>query len=178
MNQKELAKKIEKYERFVDSMNTISEHYISMFPNLVNRIKELRINRANIEKVVLEVDPNSNVIDLQTLQMVKKLWRVAANLTHPDHGGDPSLFRFCRALYKGQDLRMLNGIVQALQNGTPIIINEQLEAMYELQKSKFSFQVLRLHTEGKLDECKLLTRKYLENSILALLQFDKSKTAM
>lgn len=177
MNQKELAKKLEKYERFVDSMNTVSQRYISMFPDIVNRIKEARINRPNIEKVLLEVDPNSNVLDLQTLQMTKKLWRVAAKLTHPDHGGDPALFRFCRALYKGQDLRMLNGIVQALQNGTPILVNEQLDSMYELQKSKFSYQILRLHANGSIDECKNLTRKYLE-STLHLLQFDNSKIAV
>lgn len=172
-------KAIEKYERFVDDVEECTARYVDAFPELKQEIKTLRVNKTIVRNsLVLELDPNKESVfdDLGEQQLLTKSWRAAAQLTHPDHGGDPAIFRYARALFKSKDLQALNGLVIVLRSNAfseyNSFIQRKLNALYELQKSKTSYTVLCLHRAGRFAEAKELVHQTLLKTKAQLLLLD------
>lgn len=166
---------MEKYERFVNDINKVLAYYESLYPELVEKVLELRVNRVKkAQSVVLEIDPNSAdpLKDLGSQQLLKKTWRALAQKTHPDHGGDSSIFIYARLLYKSGDLKALNALLESVNNNDfqsyLSFVSRKLASLYEVQKATLGYRLLCLHRQGKFEECKRLMKSTLELAILRL----------
>lgn len=174
----ELRRELEKYQNFVNDLTAVTSFYEGQFPELVQKIRELRILQSEVKSekktVALEINPYevSATEDLGTRQLLKKSWRSAARLTHPDHGGNSELFMYARTLYESGDLTALNLLLESLHKGDFTIyvaeMKKKLHALYEVKRATLAYQLLTLHRAGRTEEAKSLMRQTLESIAVSL----------
>ena len=165
-----ISVELEKYERFLSDIQKVLQIYESKYPDLVEEIRTLRVNRVKpSQKVRLEIDPRSvsPLQDLGTEQLLRKTWKSIAQKTHPDLGGDSRIFMYARILYKSGDLNALNALLESVNNGdfTSFLtfVLKKLNALYEANKATLGYKVLCLHRSGKYEEAKSLVQRELES---------------
>lgn len=165
-----ISVELEKYERFLSDIQKVLQIYESKYPDLVEEIRMLRVNRVKpSQKVRLEIDPNSvsPLQDLGTEQLLRKTWKSIAQKTHPDLGGDQRIFIYARILYKSGDLNALNALLEAINQGDLqsylSFVLKKLQALYEVKRATLGYKLLCLHRAGKIEDAEKLMKSTLMN---------------
>jgi hypothetical protein len=168
----------------LDHSESIVEAYSKMFPEAEAKISELKrliALRTKGAPMTEDLDVERSVDDKPYQEAVahafllKKAYRAAAKISHPDKGGNHEEFAAVAAAYKARDLNSLNEFVLYKNRSLLESISYWLD---EIEKPKVqwitfqsghAFKVVQLHKTGHEDSAKDYMQKLLQMNILQLL---------
>lgn len=174
----------EYHQRLIDHSESIVEGYSKQHPKLDEQIAELkrlislRTSGAPMTET-LDVEDSVNNESYQEAVahafLLKKAYRAAAALSHPDKGGNDADFAAVNAAYKARDLDSLNEFFLS-KNRTLL---ESIEHwLNEVQKPRVqwlefqaspAFKVVRFHKSGKTDQAHKNMEQLLQLHVAQLL---------
>lgn len=166
----------ERLKAQIANVRTINQPVMEAFPELTQQIAAMMVRVRNLEKGVpatesidapqqrdLLQDPPSNADKF----LLKKAYRKAAALCHPDKGGTKEEFISVQDAYKAGDINALNAFVLSKQKNTASMIQHWLRdaarckvAWVEFQ-SKAEFAIARLIQTGRKDEALYFVERIL-----------------
>ena len=179
---KETIKARNFYQSQLDTVNTILNTAFSWHPALLEQVADLKRRIQLLTKGVpaTEALENSTVLtdnqqgDVAHTFLLKKAYRQAALLAHPDKGGSNEDFAAVNAAYKAGDLHSLNEYVIA-QNKT---LFEQLiywktealkpEAQWHKARSQPEFTIVRLMLSNQKPKAKMMAKEVLQILVASL----------
>lgn len=164
---------LKKYENFIHRLNTVCGKYCEQHSDLVSEIAQLRTQLSDSNTVSIISVFDSPLESAADLQVSKALYRKIAMLTHPDRpNGDAVLFAYAHALYLSADRISLTHLYEALLKNDlsdySTWMNQKIQALYEVAKSKPSYQILLADFAKDYEKADKLCVKFLIKSIQLL----------
>lgn len=174
----------ERHLEFVAYCEGLADRVFDDLPDQVRRIKELKNTINNLVRGSPQTEPlgptritdlNPELTSAQT-QALKKAWRYAASVLHPDRGGDVEQFLYARRLYMSADLHELTDFVMAVTARPSIEVLmyytnavNKAAILTEAYKSKsIDYAVATAYTSQSKDAAKSMGEFILKAHILTL----------
>jgi len=169
---------------WVDDVNTTFTFMCDAYPELLEQISAQRaLIRLRTKGTPATEDlPSVNSVNSQSALeaanffLLKKAYRQAANLSHPDKGGSDEDFQNVKAAYKAGDLGSLNEYVIARNHN---LIAQTKHWQIELEKpnaqwqkivSEEPYRAVALFKAGNKKAAMVLTKKILELTLVSLIK--------
>jgi flagellar basal body rod protein FlgB len=191
----QLRKAREGFNRLHEQVVNICNDYAKKFPELSDEIKRLRLEIRNLTKgtPVTEAQDSPKTIqsdiagfknsELQNVNsmFLKKAYRILAQLTHPDRGGDPELFDEVHKAYKARDIVFLTELYITLHKSKdPFWVSRSSKEWIEVEKKRPAvnkmklqstpeFVIAHLHMSGNTAAAESAMRNYMQMVIAALI---------
>lgn len=151
------------YQSRMDQFSSILEKCYDNFPELTFKVRrkkaeiQLQTRGAAATESVLDINLKATDHETDVAQrfLVKKAYRVAASMAHPDKGGNKDDFAAVLAAYKAGDLESLNEFVLSKQKG---VIDQITHWHFELRKPAIQWQHLTSTPEYKIVQAHLSGR--------------------
>jgi hypothetical protein len=168
----------------VDFAQVVFTDLAQQFPDLLKKINSLqsqirlRTKGVAATESLPALDSVNNEVQLNAAKsfLLKKAYRQAASLAHPDKGGSDDDFNAVKAAYEAGDLDSLNEYVIASHHN----LIEQLthwkneclkpEAKWRDFVSKDTYKAVQLHQAGNRNAALRIVKRTLELSIVSLMQ--------
>ncbi len=163
----------------IENAQMISSQLVGGNPTLADQIRQARIRIRNLQRGAALTesfdDEDDSVLDNNLTDadrfLLKKAYRKAAALAHPDKGGDTSEFVAINEAYKAGDLNSLNEYFLLRQTPGRATVEYWLteEIRIDVQWRKFcttnEFLLAKTHQQGHVDLAKRLAREILEEHL-------------
>jgi hypothetical protein len=201
---KESAKRKAEYLKLLEGMHLICEIYADKFPDILDKIKEIRLDIRLITRGTPVTEPmldadepiftdshSQQLYDAESA-LLKQAYKKAAQTTHPDRlGGNSDLFDLVNKAYKARDLAELTELYLFAVNKANLWWQQSTEAVLyatmEMERPRTQlnqlkatplFKVSRYHTVGRFDLAEEAMQQHLLNEVSRLvgeLNFLRSK---
>lgn len=170
---------INKFNRLLNTVNSIIGIYSIQFPKKLTIISELKSQIRDNSKGVrgeggyIDIDESDNFkTSVTNDQLCKGIYRKLASVMHPDKGGDKEEFQILLSAYRNRDHLMLRILYEKLNVSYDIefwvYVADRIKVKYRELQSLEKFRIVQFHISKKTELAREAMADYLDKVVFSL----------